>query len=314
MCIVIRIAVVGASLGKDGAFGIREGVTTGIEPPLQRKRVLVALYGLQNRDRGCAWPSQQRNVVDVLEGGGFAVDIFRYELLPPDGSNVDEIRWHPPSPRLPADFYRNNTYAQADKAVDAMCANIQCTYRLWGSYSRPSVVTNAKRQLYTEWQVGRYLQAHAGRYDAAVALGSDIYVPRKISLFDIATAVNVSKNASVFTTRNNDAGGYTNGFYLGGAQVLTRVLMRFAEPGNFPEPSDYEHQLLRSFQRNGIVRRPLFNFEGIYTSFAKLRHSRGGYWPDKHMDEEAAQIWLKTFDELTRECMWSVELDDDELV
>ena len=63
--------------------------------PSGKARVVVALYGIQNRDRGCAWASQQKNVINVLRQQNLDVDIFRYDLMPADGDIVDKIVWHP---------------------------------------------------------------------------------------------------------------------------------------------------------------------------------------------------------------------------
>jgi len=55
------------------------------------KRALLALYGLQNRDHGCAWASHL-HVREELESMGYTVDMFVYEIGP-DSNNVDGVPW-----------------------------------------------------------------------------------------------------------------------------------------------------------------------------------------------------------------------------
>jgi len=307
-----------------------------VDGPSQ-KRALLALFGLQNRDHGCAWPSQSRNAGDALRAQGFEVDVFRFEVVPVNNAGdiiiVDNAEWQAPAERLPCDFYSSANYTEIDAKTHARCfdtateqelkdprggaaLNGRCTYRTQGY--PPGTVTNALRQLYSEKQVAKFLREHDGRYDIAIVLGSDVFLPKPIAAADIAAALEPGAD-EIFVTQNNDGGsqrtgaGYTNGFYLGTPAALIHVLSRFDDHDNFPEIDDYEKQLKRSFDRNGITRRLLQNYSTYMASFAKIRHSGdtsvGFVWgyrffPDASSCRDGTRKgWVRRFDQATLRCM-----------
>ena len=151
--------------------GLLHLLFTAVATTATAKRVVVALYGIQNRDRGCAWPSQQKNVIEVLKAKGFAVDVFRFDLMPADGDVVDKIAWHPRTEPLPSTFYKKSSLTEVDTKVSDICKNQQCRYR--PNYDAVTTM-HAKRQLFSEFKVGSFLRQHKDQFEAAVVIGSDI--------------------------------------------------------------------------------------------------------------------------------------------
>jgi hypothetical protein len=220
-----------AATGTDAALGIKTlehidtSAASGAAGNSARShpwptRALLALYGLQNRDHGCAWPSQKRSIVAQLAESGFAVEVLRFELKPELPAQVDGADWYA-GDMLPSDFYESANYSRVDQSLPAVnCTAViadlsseHCRYRK--SYT-PATVKNAQRQLFAENEVAKFMQLHEGRYAVAVALGSDVYVPQPIAAADISSLTD-GPTGQVYTTMNNDAGGYTNGLYGPGA-------------------------------------------------------------------------------------------------
>ena len=193
----------------------------------------------------------------------------------------------------PSTFYEHNSTVDVDARLAEICKTLRCKYR--PNYNAVTTM-HAKRQLFSEHQVGAFLHRHQGDYDAAVVIGSDIYVPRPIVPSDLERVFKHGKKtrgspAEILTTNNNNgANGVTNGFYVGRPAIVAKVMTRIVDTGNFPEKHDYEHQLIRAFKRHG-VRSAVYlqNFDWHLQSFAKLRYSPGVnpqegssglYWPD----------------------------------
>ena len=187
----------------------------------------------------------------------------------------------------PSTFYQHNSTTDVDARLVDICKTARCSYR--PNYDAVTTM-HAKRQLFSEFQVGTFLQQHQTDYAAAVVIGSDIYVPRPLSPADIERVIQRKSGVEILTTNNNNgAGGVTNGFYVGNPKAISSVMMRLTDAGNFPEVADYEHQLRRAFDRHRIKPQFLQNFGWMLQSFAKLRYSpginrqegsAGLYWPD----------------------------------
>jgi hypothetical protein len=265
-------------------------------------------------------------VVDILKQHGIEVDVFRYDLDPNEGDLVDKRLWRPRLHPLPRDYYEANKTLDVDVEAAALCSKVQCLYR--PGYSEQTT-RNAVRQLYSESRVGHFLNQNQDQYDVAIVIGSDIYVPWDISMQDINRALTCSTKAAagavecstpreILITGNNDAGGVTNGFYVGAPAVVSAVMSRLYDPDNFPEQEDYERQLKRSFERHSVVTRKLINFDRKFQSFCKLRYS-GEYWPTypylwrwrtslmlsmtaRHLIATTPAPWVE-LDEETRACM-----------
>jgi hypothetical protein len=292
----------------------------------KKAAAVVALYGVAGRDHGCAWPSQDQNLVGALQGLGYTVDILRFELVPSEGDLVDGAAWHAANTSvLPCDYYRSATFREADAAVQALCNKAHsglCKYM--GSTN----ATYALRQLYSESRVGQMLQNHSRQYDVAVVLGSNIYLPRPLEAVDVATAAR-EDSREVFVSKNNGPQGITSGFYVGHPTTLLPILMRLEQKKNgiFPEalPQDYDQQLLRSFQHNKMQPKVLFGYGQPFKSFAMVRYARnhkmplfsagGSFWPPHEKHAWPGEVsWPGRFDQRAVACMEGRQRDSwDEL-
>lgn len=231
-------------------------------------RALVALYGTLNRDNGCAWPSQQRTILKPLNGLGYAVDVYTLDMI---GLPItDEV------PSQPRTIDRNPTFFEEvpadviDRENAVFCKTTKCKFRPdYDNY--PGLVNRALRQLWMEHRVSAFIQSTNETYQIVVAMENSIYLKRAILESDLITA---QKTAIMFRSGNNDAGGYTNGLYVGSPHVISRAMNRRISTF-FPEPNDYEAQLKRACSHFGIKSRVLMG-QGT-NSMAKIRHN-GHVW------------------------------------
>ena len=232
------------------------------------KRMLVTIFGLANRDRDCTRSSQQA-LLARLRSMGFAVDVHVYEVVP-SGEHVDGREWIPGSREGMAHFYERDSVASIDTEVARLCKPpTRCKYRR--QYQAiPGVLQRAMRQLYMESRVSRFLKAHGANYTVALAIMLDIYIPGPVAQADIDLAA--TSSSLVLRTANWDAGGYTDGLYLGQPRALAKVMARF-DAAFFPQRNDYESQLKAAFERHGLQSAVLRGFGEPLHAFNKLRHS-----------------------------------------
>ena len=88
----------------------------------------------------------------------------------------------------------------------------------------------------------------------AVVLGADLVFPLNLTTLDVREAA--ASDNLIFTSACNDAGGVTNGFYVGAPRVLSVVLRRYDEfERHMHIRNDYEAVLKSAFELNGIERR-----------------------------------------------------------
>lgn len=229
---------------------------------------LLAIYGLQNRDHGCAL-SSHLGIRDALQSMGYTVDLLVYEMRPHSGTEVDRVIWSSGSLQDKV----NATYRWEDmSAVDAKiqqrcgeklhrCAQTHGDKR----YQYPGVLF-AARQLHAENYVAHFLDSVIERnYALVVAVASDIVVIPKMSRADIIRLIHAPSN-TLFVSGDGDYGGYTNGLYVGTTSAVSSVMKRWSFTAN------YEVDLKRACQAAGVrVHRLEGHSEGH--SFIKVRHN-----------------------------------------
>jgi hypothetical protein len=247
-----------------------------------RSTAVFALYGAQNRDLGCAWPMQKQNIVDVLVQMGYDVDIFVLEMG--NDTVLDGVPFKAGSRRSIADIYEFVSVQDVDRSLSTFCnisaacldrgyelQDCKCTYKkeLYKEIFA-GTIQFAWRQLWQESAVADFLRSSS--YDLAVAMESSIYPPTPIATTDIARI----QKGLVLRTANNDAGGYTNGLYVGKPQDMASIMSRLT-PMYLSEAHDYEHQLKRAFDQHNLASEILEGYTTPFKAFNKLRHT-GKFW------------------------------------
>jgi hypothetical protein len=241
---------------------------------VRAKRAAVALFGIRNKDHGCAWPSQELNIVGALRQSGFEVEILRFELVPPERDQVDGASWYDDGDSLPSDCYSTASYSEMGAALPTLCG-----FKEGVAANGIPVPSSTSAMLYSEYRVGLVLQNHSRRYDVAVVLASDMYVPRELARGDIAAAT--EEGGGHVLASKNDNHGINSGFYVGRPAALLPILSRLAAPLpsnlNLSDKQPCDYQLSRSFIQHNRV--PFKELTGFAKPPEPLRYARNPSTP-----------------------------------
>lgn len=260
---------------------------TAVQPTAPR--AAVVMFGLQHRDHGCAWPSQNRHLVQAYRALGYAVDVIAVEMMPEVGTGgtgqvVDGMTWVVGSRKPVSDIHVQLDIAAVDQEVARMCSTARtlhgphpgearCEYewvkphRGWSPYT-PEMTRNAMRQVYSEALVAALLRFSTAGYAVCAVISLDVYLPTALAPEDLRhdgrTAAGV-----VLVPGNNPSGGITNGFYIGWPKNMAAIMDRF-DKSYFPE-QDYEAQLKRAFVRQNVTHVLMSGDYSRKHHFCKLR-------------------------------------------
>ena len=261
-------------------------------------RVVVCVFGVLARSIHLAWPSVIRRILRPLRRDGHSVYIVGFNLDVGDASAVDGVRLNHSASQWRVnrsgvavarfDAYNEVLQTKVDAEIDRICPGLACqTFDDYVS-ARTLTVRNAFRQLHSEMRVGQFLRINVSRglnvprYDVAIVLGPDFHFAMDVEVADVRRAA--AERGAVFTADMNDADGYTNGFYIGHPQPLSRIMSRFythtklmaLELGQRYDgqrfPHNYEVLLRRAFVQHNIQR--------LRTSmvFFKIRANGHPFW------------------------------------
>ena len=205
-------------------------------------RALVCLMGVVPRSILSTWPAFRENLLRVLEKECSHVRLYVYNL---DTGNtpVDGVVMEQGDMRIiPADVIEQQQQADVDRIVNTKC--ISSCFR--SSYTEENT-RNAMRQLHTEYMVGKYVESVADEFDVVVVCTADARLARPICMEHVREA---AAGTQVFTSRVNNAEGYTNGFYVGGPRALLPILKRYIDFE--PSHRDYEYTVKRAFDMHKV--------------------------------------------------------------
>lgn len=240
-------------------------------------RAVLCIFGVVGRGITHTWPTMRQEVMERMRAHGLQTDVYVFNMdtggAPVDGNvvaNQSDLQV------VPATVLESQIQREADRDIAVQCAamppNHQCAFSYYPTshkvpYTSPKKLAtavserrhlNAMRQLYSERAVGRFLQ-HT-QYDVAVVCSSDLYLALPLHMPDIWSAISLPN--VLWTTAINDAGlrektGFTDGFYIGQPESLSKVLRRLDESAlwSLPSPYDYEVFLRRAFDHHGLVRK-----------------------------------------------------------
>ena len=251
-------------------------------------RVVVCVSGVLARSIHLVWPTVIRRILQPLRRDGHSVYIVGFNLDVGHNTTVDGLHLNRSRTAVVRfDAYDEVLQTEVDAEIDRICPGLACqTFDDYGA--RTHNIRNAFRQLHSEMRVARFLRSNvsrgldASRYDAAIFLGPDFHLAMDVDVAAVRRAA--AERGAVFTTRMNDADGYTNGFYIGHPVPLARVMSRFythtklmaLELGQRYDgqrlPHNYEVLLRRAFVRHKIQR---LTTSGV---FFKIRANGHPFW------------------------------------
>lgn len=222
-----------------------------------RLTVHLILYSVVQRSITFTWPMIAERIVSPLQQAGMHVrigivtaDVGAHSI---DGcklslSNLSVV---------PYDDLKIVPDELADAEIDG-----NCTYTLTHCpmfrVQKLSLPTrrNAMRMQYMEAETGRFLKRAVAKdqVDVAVVMLGDAMPVVNVSVADVRAASQL--NSTVFLSGIGNAGGYTNGFYIGHPEPLTRILLRndYYMRGHLKvsRGRSYEANLAAAFRQFGV--------------------------------------------------------------
>lgn len=216
-----------------------------------RDRVIICFFGVVSRSIKFTYKNLDDKLINIVKQN-YDVDIYIFnnnvknEIV--DGIQQNNIDVE----LLQRTFIEENTQYDIDNEINNQITskNIICEMR--HDYDKNTII-NAIRQMYSEYRVGLFLEKYINEYKCAIVCGPDYYLLNNVNLEDIKNSIN--NETIVYTTRVNDAQGYTNGFYIGSLKPMIKILKRYSILEQLlPTNKDYEYLLKKSFEINKINR------------------------------------------------------------
>ena len=225
--------------------------------PYSRLNIHLILYSVVQRSITFTWPVIAERIVGPLQRAGMHM---RTSIVTADPGNHSIDGCQLSLDNLTVVPY-DDLQIVPDKIADAEISK-HCTHSLalcpMFSVQKLSLSTqrNAMRMQYMEAETGRFLQrARAmGQIDVAIVMLGDAMPVVNVSVADILAAS--MRNSSVFTSGIGNAGGATNGYYVGQPEPLSRLLLRndYYMRGKLQvqRGRSYEANLLAAFEQFSV--------------------------------------------------------------
>jgi hypothetical protein len=216
-----------------------------------KHKVIICFFGVVSRSIKFTYKNLNDKLINIVKQN-YDVDIYIFnnnvknEIIDGIQQNNDDVEL------LQRTFIEEKTQCDIDNEINNQITskNIICEMR--HDYDKNTII-NAIRQMYSEHQVGLFLEKYINDYKCAIVCGPDYYLLNNVNLEDIKNSIN--NDTIVYTTRVNDAQGYTNGFYIGSLKPIIKILKRYSILEQLlPTDKDYEYLLKKSFEINKINR------------------------------------------------------------
>jgi hypothetical protein len=230
-----------------------------------RDKVIICFFGVVSRSIEFTYKNLEENLINVVKQN-YDVDIYIFNNNV-ENIMVDGIRQNNEKcSLLQRTFFEEKTQTMIDNDIKNEIESKQIICKFRDDYDE-KITTNAMRQMYSENQVGLFLEKNIQNYQCAVVCGPDYYLLNKVNLDHIKLSIN--NESEIYTSIVNDAQGYTNGFYIGALKPMIKILKRYSILNLLlPVNKDYEYLLKKSFELNEINRLPTDMF------FVKIRSNK----------------------------------------
>jgi hypothetical protein len=163
-------------------------------------------------------------------------------------------------------FFEEETQTAIDYNIKK--TNLKNTYLDY--YKNSITAQNCVRQLYCENKVAQFLKNT--NYKKAIFITPDFYFYHKLNI----NSINFDSN-NIYISNNNDACGYTNGFYIGNTNLLIKIMERYNYFHKLTK--DYEYGVKYACNINNIKRSVLnINFVKIRAN-KTIRHQNNKKFP-----------------------------------
>lgn len=215
-------------------------------------KVLIAFYGVISRSLEYTYDKLKENLIDVLKSK-YQVDIYGFNNNV-HGKYVDGIKQNNNiTDLIKYTVKEEKTQDEIDSIIKTTIKLKNIKVKMVETY-KPSIIKNCIRQMYSEEQIGKFIENHKDKYDCVVVCGPDYYLLKPINIRHVNNIIN--KKNYVYTADLADVGGYTNGFYIGQPSQIIKIISRFSILDYLlPTDKNYEYLLKRTFLKYNIERR-----------------------------------------------------------
>ena len=214
------------------------------------KKILICFFGVISRSIKYTYKNHQEKLIDILKKK-YDVKIYGFNNNV-ENILVDNIKQNNNDIKLISfDYFEEKKQSDIDNEIDYIVnsKNINCKMR--PDYTK-KLIQNSIRQMYSEEQVGIFIENNIDNYDCCIICGPDYFLLDNINLNHVNNCI---KNDVIYTTKVNDGNGYTNGFYIGTPKLLVKILKRFSILHKLlPTNYDYEYLLKSVFIMNNLTR------------------------------------------------------------
>ena len=245
------------------------------------------MYGVLERPRGCAYNATVENVVkSVTMNYSIAHEYVTIAIRPSlEAYKIDGVMMSVNEARRWRTLY-NSSYAEeyiaedidailrrehGPRKYDNLSTSIY-SQPFWRDDYTETMIQNSLRMLFAEDRLSKRL-ALQDKGTVAVVFSADIVLNRPIDPIDVQRAY--ARSDVVYLTANNDADGYTDGFYVGHAHAVSKILSSLQHVHSYANSgiinNDYERILKMTFQKVRISRRVLNTFGRVMHDFIKVR-------------------------------------------
>jgi len=217
-----------------------------------REKVIICFFGVVSRSIKYTYKNLEEKLINIVKQE-YDVDIYIFNnnlenrIVDETIQNNDDVKL------LQRTFFEEKTQSIIDNEINETITekNIVCKMRY--DYTN-ATIQNSLRQMYSEHQVGLFLEKNINNYKSAIICGPDYYLLNNVNIEDVKNSVNY--DSVIYTTTVNDAQGYTNGFYIGALKPMVNILQRYSILHQLlPTDKDYEYLLKKSFEIYKIDRK-----------------------------------------------------------
>jgi len=221
-----------------------------------KNKIVICFFGVCSRTIKYTHHNHLKNIIDVIKND-YDYDIYVFNNNVGD-TLVDGIKQSNDDVNiiLKADIFEEMNQIDIDEKINEKILRDNINIKMREDYTE-YMTRNAIRQMFSEEQVGLFLEKNINNYKLAIVCNPDLYFLNKINLENIRESIAINSNSSVYTSTVNEHPGhsYTNAFYFGSLEPLSKILKRFSILEKLlPTHSDYEHLLKKGFDMNGITR------------------------------------------------------------
>jgi len=235
------------------------------------KKLIFCTFGVHVRSQYYTFPNIQKNIIDVLSKK-YEVTKVAFDIMV-DNDKIDgNTPQHDPSKYIiKYDYYNEFPQSSIDNELKKIQSEVECKIWKIEKYNK-SKIQNALRQMYIEYECGKYIETVANDYDKVIVCSSDYYIPFEINMVDVDKIQ--KKSNIIYFSRNNNCSGYTNGFYISTPAPISKLLKRYEHLDKIlPIQKDYEYIL------KVIVDKEEIRAEFTDMIFFKIRNNNTIYWP-----------------------------------